>query len=298
MTRYVCVIAALAATIGAQPIHVTAVEPLKKDPVLAVAAQEAVQLSDKWTAGDNHPAVGPDGRVVYAFGSGLPIVVCAPLRVCIIELQAGEKISGEPLIGDSVRWELKPSVFGSGAAETNVIVLKPQESGLDTNLLITTDRRAYYVRLVSKETDYVARTAFKYAEDDNSGAWRKRMEQQRQEERRPDDRPALLPAMATAEKLNFGYAVTGSENIKPRRVFDDDQKTYIQMPDAMRTREAPVLQVIGADGKGEVVNYRVDDKGRFLTYVVDRLADRFVLLNGKGKHAEKVDIRRESKERS
>ena len=31
--------------------------------------------------------------------------------------------------------------------------------GLDTNLLITTDRRAYYLRLLSKPDDYVARVA-------------------------------------------------------------------------------------------------------------------------------------------
>jgi len=40
------------------------------------------------------------------------------------------------------------------------------EAGLDTNLLITTDRRAYYLRLISKPEDYVARVAFAYPEDD------------------------------------------------------------------------------------------------------------------------------------
>jgi hypothetical protein len=29
-----------------------------------------------------------DGRVVYIFGQGMPVMVCAPLRVCAIELQA------------------------------------------------------------------------------------------------------------------------------------------------------------------------------------------------------------------
>ena len=94
----------------------------------------------------------------------LPIVVCAPLRVCMIELQAGERITGEPQIGDSIRWNISPPMYGQGEESTSVIVLKPQEPGLDTNLLITTDRRAYYLRLVSKPQEYVARVAFSYPE--------------------------------------------------------------------------------------------------------------------------------------
>ena len=68
----------------------------------------------------------------------------------MIELQAGEKLVGEPHIGDSVRWNLSPALYGNGDTATSVIVLKPQAPGLDTNLLITTDRRAYYLRLLSK----------------------------------------------------------------------------------------------------------------------------------------------------
>ena len=66
-------------------------------------------MSEKWRTENNAPAAGPDGRVLYSFGAGLPTVVCAPLRVCIIELQAGEKIVGEPQIGDSVRWNISPA---------------------------------------------------------------------------------------------------------------------------------------------------------------------------------------------
>ena len=51
----------------------------------------------------NNPVPGPDGRVVYTFGVGQPTLVATPLRVSSIELQAGEKILGEPQIGDSVR---------------------------------------------------------------------------------------------------------------------------------------------------------------------------------------------------
>jgi type IV secretion system protein TrbG len=259
---------------------------------LTPTAMEAVRMSETWRGGQNTPAAGPDGRVMYAFGAGLPVVVCAPLRVCIVEMQAGEKIVGEPQIGDSVRWNISPGMYGNGDQATQMIVLKPQESGLDTNLLITTDRRAYYLRLVSKPQEYVARVAFRYPEEENSQKWQQHLVEQRAQEREARRDVQLLPAMITADKLNFGYSVTGSnEHIRPRRVYDDGSKTYIQMKPEMQNREAPVLVVIGADGKGEMTNYRVQEQ----TYIVDRLFDRARLVLGSGKKAQKVEISREPK---
>jgi Conjugal transfer protein len=113
------------------------------DAALSATAQQAVEFSASWRAQQNGAAPGPDGRVLFAFGAGLPTVVCAPLRVCLIELQPGEKLVGEPQIGDSVRWNVAPATYGKSDESTAMLVLKPQMPGLDTNLLITTDRRAY-----------------------------------------------------------------------------------------------------------------------------------------------------------
>jgi type IV secretion system protein VirB9 len=262
------------------------------DEPLTPTALEAVRMSETWRGGQNTPAAGSDGRVLYAFGAGLPMVVCAPLRVCIVEMQAGEKIVGEPQIGDSVRWNISPGMYGNGERATQMIVLKPQESGLDTNLLITTDRRAYYLRLLSKPQEYVARVAFRYPEEENSQKWQQHLVEQRAQERDTKREAQLLPAVITADKLNFGYSVTGgNEHIRPRRVYDDGAKTYIQMKPEMQSREAPVLVVIGADGKGEMTNYRVREQ----TYIVDRLFDRARLVLGAGKKAQKVEISREPK---
>jgi P-type conjugative transfer protein TrbG len=263
------------------------------DVPLNPTAVEAVRMSETWRGGQNSPAAGPDGRVLYAFGAGLPVLVCAPLRVCIVELQAGEKIVGEPQIGDSVRWNISPGMYGEGEQATQMIVLKPQEAGLDTNLLVATDRRAYYLRLVSKPQEYVARVAFRYPEDENSQKWKQHLiEQRAAQEREANHKADVLPAMITVEKLNFGYKFTGGdEHLRPVRVYDDGAKTYIQMKPEMQNREAPALVVLGPDGKGEMTNYRVREQ----TYIVDRLFDRARLVLGSGKRAQKVEISREPK---
>ena len=262
----------------------------KTDVQLTVTAQEAVQMSEKWMDEHNQPAVGRDGRVLYSYGAGLPTVVCAPLRVCMIELQSGEKLVGEPHIGDSVRWNLSPAMYGTGASATPVIVLKPQGPGLDTNLLITTDRRAYYLRLLSKPDDYVARVGFAYPDDDdNERKWQQQLAEQKDQQARSARIAELAPN--AVESMFFNYRLKGDDSILPVRVFDDGRKTYIQISQTAKNREAPVLVVIGPDGKQEMVNYRVKDD----MYIVDRLFDKAELILGSGKKARKVEIAREPK---
>jgi type IV secretion system protein TrbG len=263
----------------------------KTDVQLTKTAQEAVQMSEKWMSEHNQPAVGHDGRVLYSYGAGLPMVVCAPLRVCMIELQTGEKLVGEPHIGDSVRWNLSPAMYGSGANSTWAIVLKPQGSGLDTNLLITTDRRAYYLRLLSKPEDYVARVAFAYPDDENNERkWQQHLAEQKEQQMK-STRIAEMPSNAI-ESMFFNYRLKGGDDsIRPVRVFDDGKKTYIQISEAAKNREAPVLVVIGSDGRQEMVNYRVKDD----MYIVVRLFDRAELVLGSGKKARRVEIERERK---
>jgi type IV secretion system protein VirB9 len=244
-------------------------------------------MSEKWMDEHNQPAVGRDGRVLYSYGAGLPTVVCAPLRVCMIELQSGEKLVGEPHIGDSVRWNISPAMYGTGELATAVIILKPQTPGLDTNLLITTDRRAYYLRLISKPEDYVARVAFAYPDDDTSRKWQQQLAEQQALAKQEKHAAEVPPAVLTVEKMNFDYTIRGGDDhLRPVRVFDDGAKTYIQMPAEIQHREAPVLLVLGKDGKGEMTNYRVKDQ----TFIVDRLFDHVNLVLGSGKKAQKVEI--------
>ena len=70
------------------------------------------------------PTPGPDGRVLYVFGQGMPVMVCAPLRVCAVELQAGEHLQSQPQIGDSRRWEITPVMSGSGLDQTPLVSCK------------------------------------------------------------------------------------------------------------------------------------------------------------------------------
>lgn len=257
-----------------------------KDVPLTDAARDAVKVSETWMLANQAPVEGKDGRVLYTYWAGLPTVVCAPLRVCVLELQPGEKIVGEPHIGDSVRWIVSPASSGKDELAVAMIIIKPKAAGLDTNLFVATDRRAYYLRLISKPEDYIARVAFAYPDDDEA-KWKAYLSREQEQRRKEEFEASQIAPVETLENLYFNYTIQGGDqNIRPVRVVDDGKKTYIQMPQEMAHRDLPTLAVLGPDGKAELVNYRVKAD----TYIVDRIFDRGALILGTGKKAQRAEI--------
>jgi P-type conjugative transfer protein TrbG len=264
--------------------------------VLNATAASAAAVADVWESGFNLPTPGADGRVLYTFGEGMPVVVCAPLRVCALELESGEHIQSPPQIGDGRRWEVTPVSSGTGPTQTALLIIKPIEAGLDTDLVVPTDRRTYVVRLVSDASRYISTVAFRYPADDHA-KWSAFQAQQDASARdaevaheakcnaKPDRGTAMAPN--ALDHLYFDYRLDGDAAMRPERVLDDGQHTYIFYPNDGRFREVPTLMIY-SNGKTEMVNFRVDGN----RYVVDRLFDKGVLILGEGKKQKKVTITR------
>ena len=256
-------------------------------PPLPASAVDAVRRADAWASNESATVDGAsDGRVIFTFGETMPTIVCAPLRICDIELQAGEKVIGAPNAGDTVRWDITPAKSGSGDSLQWHVVVKPKAAGLDTNLLIATDRRTYHLRLVSDPANYVSNIAFAYP-DDQKKAWADAL---KDSDAKQLNVVATMPAL-TADKLNFSYTIkrtSGSPQWTPIRAFDDGSHTYIEMPPAMASTEAPVLVLLDADGNEQITNARL--KGNY--YVVDRVIDRAALEVGVGSSQDRVVVQR------
>jgi len=252
------------------------------DIKLDSTASTAVGRSRDWLTAENRPTVGDDGRVMFTYGAGLPVVVCAPLRICVIELQPGERVNKEVQLGDSVRWIVTPAESGSGKGVQTLVVIKPKEVSLDTNLMIPTDRRNYYIRLVSRASDYVARVAFNYPEEAKA-AW-EAYAAKRTELAKTEIAPDMSPM--SIDRLKFDYSIEGDAAFRPVRVLDNGEKTYIQLPATSKADEIPVLVVLNAEGKEQLVN------SRFINgwYEVDRLFDRAALILGVGGEQRKIVI--------
>src|SRR5690606_42027845 len=67
--------------------------------------------------------------------------------------------------GDTVRWTVGDTASGSGEGERTHLLVKPFSAGLETNLVIMTDRRVYRLQLTSTAANAMAAIAWTYPPD-------------------------------------------------------------------------------------------------------------------------------------
>ena len=196
---------------------------------------------------------------VWPFTDGaLYQVYASPGRVTVVSLQPGEELV-TVAAGDTVRWIVGDTSSGTGADLRVSVLVKPTRSNLKTNLVITTSRRTYLIELTSTEKAWMASVSWDYPKD-------RMLTLQRQAQAAQTAAP--IDAGLSLEKIRFRYGISGSNPPwKPLRAFDDGEKVYIQFPAGIAQGELPPMFVIGAQGDGQLVNYRF----RSPYYIVDRL---------------------------
>ena len=262
-----------------------------KNPTLTPQERAAIDIAKRWNAGaatGMKPVAGSNGAIKFLFGAQQPSIVCAVLQVCDVALQPGEQVNSINL-GDTARWTVEPAITGSGPNEVQHLIIKPMDVGLETSLIVTTNRRTYHLRLRSHRTEFMPRVAFTYTEDAMAkwDAIKTREVKEKQSRTIPQTGEYL-------GDLNFAYDVSGSAAWKPLRVYNDGTKTIIQMPSTMQQTEAPTLLVVRKDGgvftdeETVMVNYRVQGD----RYIVDTVFDKAVLIAGVGSSQDRVTITR------
>jgi len=201
-----------------------------------------------------------------------------PARVTDIALEPGEQlveVSGP----NPVRWILGNTTSGEGDSERVHISLKPTRADLQTNLIIYTNRRTYYLEVTATTTTWMAAVAWEYPQDKLAIA-----RTASDGSRSTDNKGPSLPL----DRLTFRYEITGRKvPWRPLRVFDDGTKVYIQFPPDIAQHDLPPLFLIDPKGAPQLVNYRV----QATYYIVDRLFDRAELRLG-GKKGDAIRIAR------
>lgn len=257
-------------SIPPRPIKVRAIHQIETKPT---AVELRVREANRAATREPQKQGFVNAVQVYPFSDGvLYRLLAAPERVTDIALQPGEAIVSVAA-GDTVRWTVGDTTSGTGEGKRVHILVKPFAAGLSTNLVITTDRRAYHLQLASTSGTAMAGISWTYPADELM-AIRREAAQARA--------AAPVASGLAIEKLNFGYRITGDKPAwRPLRAFDDGRQTFIEFAPSIAVGEAPPLFVIGEQGDAELVNYRMS--GRF--YVVDRLFAAAELRLGAKKQA-------------
>lgn len=228
----------------------------------------AVAMARNWQRGDKaKPIMSDDGKIIFAYGQSMPKLTCSPTRACDVEMQSGEKIN-DVVLGDKINWTWAPTNSTEKGKPVQHVVVQPRDNALETNVIITTDRRTYHIKLYAPKQEgvYLNRVGFYYP-DELVEQWKSRDKTQA-EAKANDDALRVTEEPFRPEDLDYDYRISGSADFRPLRVFNTGKKVYLEMPKAvLDSGETPILQLVDDDGKANVVNYR----RRGNHYIVDRL---------------------------
>lgn len=278
-------------------------------------------LDAKQVAGTAYKA----GLVTFAYGSGIPTVVCALLELTDLAFEKGESILSVQL-GDSVRWNIESAISGSANDSVEHLIVKPLEAGLKTSMLITTDRRTYHIRLKSTETDFMPAVVFSYPnslklpskkhygddsylqytsnyesnEDHNdyseTNSSLKNYSSVQNVSYEGNSRPALNVAATyndSTQRRNYNYSVDGDSKIIPQNVYDDGKRIFIVMNNPINSSYLPVLQEISSESflffgedKTNTINFTYFDN----TFVVDGIYSHLRLISKNGEEKQSADV--------
>lgn len=265
------------------------------------------------------------GLVTFAYGSGIPTVVCALLELTDLAFEKGESILSVQL-GDSVRWNIESAISGSANDSVEHLIVKPLEAGLKTSMLITTDRRTYHIRLKSTEADFMPAVVFSYPnslklpskkhygddsylqytsnydsnEDHNdyseTNSSLKNYSSVQNVSYEGNSRPALNVAATyndSTQRRNYNYSVDGDSKIIPQNVYDDGKRIFIVMNNPINSSYLPVLQEISSESflffgedKTNTINFTYFDN----TFVVDGIYSHLRLISKNGEEKQSADV--------
>lgn len=278
-------------------------------------------LDAKQVAGTAYKA----GLVTFAYGSGIPTVVCALLELTDLTFEKGESILSVQL-GDSVRWNIESAISGSANDSVEHLIVKPLEAGLKTSMLITTDRRTYHIRLKSTEADLMPAVVFSYPnslklpskkhygddsylqytsnydsnEDHNdyseTNSSLKNYSSVQNVSYEGNSRPALNVAATyndSTQRRNYNYSVDGDSKIIPQNVYDDGKRIFIVMNNPINSSYLPVLQEISSESflffgedKTNTINFTYFDN----TFVVDGIYSHLRLISKNCEEKQSADV--------
>lgn len=192
-------------------------------------------------------------RHVYAYEAGAIYEVYAhPSYVSTILLEPGEALT-DIAAGDTSRWMVTQAESETAEDPRTVVLVKPNASGLRTNIVLITDRRTYLIEAIAQSgSAYSAQIAWSYLRSE-----------------------AIAPA-SLLDSINLNYRIRTTRGARPAwlptRVFDDGRRTWIEFAPDVEAGDLPPLFAVTGEG-AELVNYRTLQGPSGQRYMIDRIFD-------------------------
>lgn len=183
-----------------------------------------------------------------------------------IKLNADEEVTyiGS---GDTENWDLDQAKGGADGA--TLIFIKPLFENLSTNLTIITNKRTYYIYIVSDKKAYNPLVQWQYPYEAS-------MKFKLLKNEEIMNKTVKLET-SNIDSLDFNYSYDKYSNLAPIQVYNDGTKTIIVMPKTMQ--EMPIVYAYGLDGNLNQINYRVIGQN----IIIDKVLSKMQLILGSSK---------------
>jgi type IV secretion system protein VirB9 len=250
------------------PVDSTTQRTLSKDQVVQSAMQEAMVTPKNFIGGTQF--------YDYNEHKQYPIV-CKVLGLSVLQLEDGEVPIGVPYLSDTLRWEITGDVWRTQDGKNiQLVMIKPLETGLSTNMVLVTTRRIYQIMLTSTRDSYMPMVRFRYPMQLHSMQFQFNTAQTIEDERVRKEKEEEGYYLSYNYKIVSGWWLSGwfKPEWTPTEVWDDGHKTYIKLPRGVLQMEYPTV----FEESTYIVNYRVNEN----VMILDKLIKKATLkLNGK-----------------
>lgn len=187
-----------------------------------------------------------------------------------VQLRPGEVVQ-KIASGNTTQWQVDVDIIDG----VQHVYIKPMVSGIRTNMIINTDQRSYRFLVNSTdEMEYVV--VFNFAELDREAQLKAEAEALAAQQARLDNLKRLQNT-----HFNTNYKVIKTKNVKtvyvPKNIFDDGQKTYIEVSDLSLRDNLPLVYSYDdwEKGKLQLVNYRLKNNVIEIDKVVNKMRVMF-----------------------
>lgn len=257
---------------------------------------KVIAAYNNYESGKSNVVVTSPGFITYPYDAySHPIITCAPLRVCTIQLETGEQINSIQ-IGDSARWGVTNFLTGPNPQDgSESIAFKPKvaTSGIKTDLIISTDRRTYTLGLLSDPNSQTHIVNFYYPDDTlkkiNESAMARILKNNNPETMSSKSSGfSTKGTVVNTQDIHTNYTISGDKPAweKGMQVYDDGDKTFIRMPKITDRMALPVVWVLTSSGDKEPMNANY----KHPYFILNGLYQTIYLKSGIGKKEVEVTI--------
>ena len=240
-----------------------------------LVGKDAVKQSLKDSVVDLKEYIGGTSIFDYDENVQFPVFTKKLAMTTIILNDDEAMVDTQPFMSDTESWVITGDVWQSDEGERQLIMLKPKESGLETNMLIVTNKRLYHFILYSTKDDYQPMVKFRYVEEP-------KFITSRTKKQNPLSVKAHYQTLDPS-LVSFNYKIsvpTFQKKIDwvPEMVYDDGSHTYILLPEIVLQKEFPALW----EESKEITNYEIHPTIHNLI-IVNKLIEEVTLKVGKQK---------------